>query len=85
MDSKVVVNEIERAARLLRGYAAAGRVCGVSGKAYSKWAKAGRLPRTEATGETTYAQKLADADPRISKNKLLATAMKGSGQEALSA
>ena len=34
-------------------------LCGVSRVAVSKWAKAGRLPRTEFTGETEYAEILA--------------------------
>lgn len=35
------------------------RVCGVSYQALRKWERAGRLPRTEWTGETTYAKKIA--------------------------
>lgn len=67
---------ISKCAEWLGGYAAAGRVCGTSGKAVEKWAKQGRLPRTEATGETNYAERLAKADARIDREKLLATVYK---------
>jgi len=40
---------------------AAGRVCRLSGKAVAKWVAAGRLPRTEHTGETNYADQLSAA------------------------
>lgn len=45
-----------KAKHILGSYDALGRVCGVSGKAVMKWVGSGRLPRTEYTGETTYAQ-----------------------------
>ena len=45
-----------KAKHILGSYDAVGRVCGVSGKAVMKWVGSGRLPRTEYTGETTYAQ-----------------------------
>lgn len=60
----------------LDGFEAAGRICNVSGKAVQKWVKAGRLPRTEATGETNYSQLLANADPRIDAGKLLSTVVR---------
>jgi hypothetical protein len=72
----------------LGGCEAVGRLCGKSGKAVQKWVKAGRLPRTEATGETNYAETLSNADPRIEKEKLLAgvykngSAPRGKFQEA---
>lgn len=73
MANKHLSNPIKQAAGFLGGFAAAGRICGVTGKAVEKWAKAGKLPRTEATGETNYADLLAQADARIDKKKLLST------------
>lgn len=60
----------------LDGFEAAGRLCRVSGKAVQKWVKAGKLPRTEATGETNYSELLANADPRIDREKLLSTVIR---------
>lgn len=37
---------------------AVAAVCGVSYQAIRKWEERGRLPRTEWTGETNYAEKL---------------------------
>lgn len=66
-------NELLKAIEALGGFEATGRVCSVSGKAVSKWAARKRLPRTEATGETNYAQLIAKACPGISKKRLLET------------
>ena len=66
-------NPVRAAVALLRGAEAVGRLCGVTGKAVQKWIAAGRLPRTEATGETQYAEIMARADPRIKKHTVLAT------------
>jgi Uncharacterized protein conserved in bacteria, prophage-related len=52
---------ILKAKKILGSYDAVGRVCGVSGKAVMKWVGSGRLPRTEYTGETTYAQAIEHA------------------------
>jgi len=68
-------NPIQKAVLLIGGYEATGRICGRSGKAVQKWVKRGRLPRTEATGETQYAEKLAAAHQDINKETLLATVM----------
>lgn len=40
---------------------AAAQACGVSVRAVYKWIDSGRLPRTDYTGETDYARKLARA------------------------
>lgn len=64
------------AVKILGGCEATGRICGVTGKAVQKWLKAGRLPRTEATGETNYAELMASADKRISKDRLFSTVMR---------
>lgn len=69
-------NAIKEAIDILGGCEKTGRICGISGKAVQKWAKAGRLPRTEATGETVYAATMAKADARISQQKLLSTVMR---------
>lgn len=66
-------NPIEEAVRLLGGYSATGRVCGVTYKAVTKWCRRGRLPRTEATGETEYSTLLAAAHPGIDAERLRAT------------
>lgn len=69
------VNPLREAKTFLKTFEEMGRICGVTGKAASKWVEAGRLPRTEATGETNYAELLSLADPRINKQKLLSTVM----------
>lgn len=43
------------------GQSAAARVCELTPTAISKWLKQGHLPRTEFTGETDHAQRLATA------------------------
>lgn len=43
------------------GIGAAAKVCNRSYQALNKWRQAGCLPRTDYTGETKYAQLLADA------------------------
>lgn len=37
------------------------QLCGVSYQAVRKWQRTGRLPRTEWTGETNYAERIARA------------------------
>ncbi len=61
---------LTEAVQQLGGYEATGRLCGVSGKAVMKWAKRGRLPRTEWTGETRYAEIIAEATG-IAREELL--------------
>lgn len=43
------------------GVSRASAVCGVSPRAIYKWLASGSLPRTEYTGETRYAERLAAA------------------------
>jgi hypothetical protein len=55
------------------GLTAMARVCGVSHQAVRKWQKAGRMPRTEWTGETAYAAAIEQAAPGVvTKAELLA-------------
>lgn len=69
--------ELDKAIELVGSCEAVGRLLGVSGKAVQKWRAGGRLPRTEATGETNYAERLAAADKRISIDGLLASVLRG--------
>lgn len=50
---------IKKAVVCVGGVSAAAKLCGVSSRAINKWIAAGRLPRTEFTGETRHAQNLA--------------------------
>ena len=67
-------NCIVQVKNLLESFDKTGAVVGLTGKAIMKWAKLGRLPRTEATGETQYAELLAEEvskrHPEIDKQKL---------------
>lgn len=66
-------NHLARAIKILGGDSAVSRLLGLTPKAVRKWRLAGKLPRTEATGETNYAEQMASADPRISKQSLIDT------------
>lgn len=55
------MNYIEYAIKSVGGGVSAAQICLVSNTAVSKWKQRGCLPRTEYTGETNYAQKLAKA------------------------
>ena len=72
------MNPIEEAIYLLGGDGKTARLFTpkLTPKAVRKWRIAGKLPRTEATGETTYALQMAAADSRIDAAKLLATTIK---------
>lgn len=68
---------IKRAAEIL-GVPVLSSLCLVSPVAVYKWLKKGRLPRTEWTGETNYAEIIAqalaeraDIDPPITREQLL--------------
>ncbi|MCY1298980.1 hypothetical protein D9M68_704640 [compost metagenome] len=43
------------------GPIAAAKICGIRRQAVDKWVSKGSLPRTDYTGETNYAARLADA------------------------
>lgn len=54
-------NAIAYAFEAVGGIGAAARVCGRSYQALNKWRLAASLPRTDYTGETNYAERLAVA------------------------
>lgn len=57
----------------LKGVVAIAKACGVSHQAVRKWERRGRLPRTEWTGETNYAERIAAAvDGAVTTEDLLA-------------
>lgn len=61
-----------RAAVDIVGLQKAAKLCGVTYPAVSKWLKSG-LPRTEWSGESSYAQKLAEATGgRVTAEEMLA-------------
>lgn len=55
------MNPIEQAIAAVGGGVNAAKICGVSSMAVTKWKRKGCLPRTEYTGETCHAEKLAKA------------------------
>lgn len=60
-----------------RGITIVADRCGVSYQAASKWLKAGRLPRTEWTGETRYGEIIeAATNGQITQQQLLSTPAK---------
>lgn len=62
---------LQRAIRKLGPYKIA-TLCGVKGPSVYKWDKSGYLPRTEWTGETTYAERIAAAmDGEVTVEQLL--------------
>ena len=55
------------------GLAALARLLGVSHQAIRKWQRAGRMPRTEWTGETDYSQIIErTTNGVVTRDKLLA-------------
>lgn len=56
-----MVSALKEAINKLGGVAQAATLCGVSQRAIYKWLSSGTLPRTEYTGETHYASRLAEA------------------------
>ncbi len=69
------MNYVAKAVQILGGQSATARIVKVSPKAVRKWVQAGKLPRTEATGETRYAHLMSAANPKVDRSKLLATVM----------
>ncbi|SDS19995.1 hypothetical protein SAMN05216421_1085 [Halopseudomonas xinjiangensis] len=55
------MSSIKLAIQKAGGPARAAQLCGISSRAIYKWISSGSLPRTEYTGETDYAQRLAAA------------------------
>lgn len=77
------MNYLEKTIKQLGGDTATARLFKpqVTQWAVRKWRLAGKLPRTEATGETTYALQMAAADPSIDAEKLIATTLKKKRKE----
>ena len=60
------------------GLRALARSCGVTYQAVRKWESRGRLPRTDWTGETSYASKIEEATKGvITREQLLYPQSKG--------
>lgn len=55
------MNSISHAVEKVGGPIAAAKACGITRQAIDKWIAKGRLPRSDYTGETQYAAKLAAA------------------------
>ena len=67
-------NAIEKAIDLIGGPRALGQRLGVSRQAVNKWRQLKRLPRTDWTGETNYAEQIeALTGGVVTRNELLAT------------
>lgn len=66
------MNLISIAIREAGGIVALARECRVTHQAVKKWEKAGKLPRTEWTGETKYAEAIERATHNlVTKDQLL--------------
>lgn len=55
------MSSIEKAVQMVGGVSACARICGVTPRAVYKWLHRESLPRTEYTGETQHAQRMAAA------------------------
>lgn len=64
-------NQITEAIRIA-GLTGVSKACGVTYQAVRKWEKAGRMPRTEWTGETSYSEVIEKlTNGQVTKSKLL--------------
>ena len=73
--NEVTLGDILRSVRV----SVVAEVCGRTPKAIYKWIERGSLPRTEFTGETEYAEKIAKA----SGGKFSATQIRRIGKQHL--
>lgn len=63
---------LEEARSIVGSFERLGAVCGTTGRAVRKWRDAGRLPRTEYSGETDYAARIeAATGGRVCASRLL--------------
>lgn len=63
---------LDKAIDLAGGQTAIANIVGLTPQAIQKWVANGCLPRTEWTGETNYAELIADhLAPQISREELL--------------
>ena len=67
LNPKEFPNAVAFAFEAAGGIGAAAKACGRSYQALNKWRLASTLPRTDYTGETCYAKRLADAAARNGK------------------
>lgn len=77
------MSALQEAINKAGGVTKAAKACGVSPRALYKWLSSGVLPRTEYTGETSYAEKLAaESDGSFTADWLLAQASPSSKSAA---
>lgn len=63
---------LSRAINLAGGQSAIASIVGLTPQAIQKWVANGCMPRTEWTGETNYAEQIAQAlDFKVTKSELL--------------
>lgn len=65
MDVSQVINDI--------GLTKIAQACSVTPAAVHRWKTRNRLPRTEWTGETAYAERIAELHGGVSAHELLST------------
>lgn len=71
MVSMDTISPLESAIRHV-GLAPMAKALGLTYQALRRWERQGRLPRTEWTGETTYAQQIERlSDGRVTRDELL--------------